>query len=402
MIHCPNCASSHLTPFHAVPQTPVTCASVFDTEAEARAVPCGRVDLVFCDGCGLVFNPAFDEALAEIGARYESSQAASAHFSQFARSLSAAWIERHQLRGKAVLEIGCGNGEFLRQMLGDGVARAIGMDPLASEAALRHDAALPQLAVRPLRFDASTIDVAADAVVCRHTLEHVPQVHGFLSLVAGWARRGPGRVALFEVPAAERILSEAAFWDIYYEHCQYFTLASLRQAFRLAGFDVRRVERAYGDQYLLLEATVGEAGPAAESADIDAQRAQCLEFGRQARQAVARCDEGLEALAASGRPVMLWQGAAKTVGLLAALTRRDLVHSAVDLSPQRHGKFLPGSGLQVHAPEQLRQIDPQYIVLMNPVYVTEVQNQLDGLGVGARLLTINQLCAGDLGGVLSR
>ena len=110
---CPSCGAHGATHFHSVARTPVTCASIFDTAEEARAVPSGRVDLFLCGDCGLIFNPNFDAALAEVGARYEGSQAASAHFSQFARTLASSWIERHRLRGKPVLEIGCGNGEFL-------------------------------------------------------------------------------------------------------------------------------------------------------------------------------------------------------------------------------------------------------------------------------------------------
>jgi SAM-dependent methyltransferase len=399
---CPSCSSVDLTAFHSVAATPVTCAAVFDTPEEARAVPLGRVELKFCNSCTLVFNPLFDSVLAEIGARYESSQAASAHFSQFARALSRSWVDRYALVGKTVLEIGCGHGEFLRLMLGDGAARAIGLDPLASAAACDSDPALVGLSVRPQRFDELTLDVAADAAVCRHTLEHVPQVNRFLTLLAEWSRRGRGRVVLFEVPAAERVFSEAAFWDVYYEHCSYFTVESLEQVFWLAGFNVKRVEHVYGDQYLILEATVG--GDRVEPLHVDFERVKsdCLEFGKRAEQAIARCDNGLRVLAASGRPVVLWQGAAKTVGFLSALGQANLVQSAVDLSVQRQGKFLPGSGLAVHAPEQLRHIDPEYLVLMNPVYFDEVQASLDQLGVAARLLTVNELCDGELGRVLSQ
>ena len=31
-------------------------------------------------------------------------------------------------------------------------------------------------------------------------------------------------VVLFELPDVERVLREVAFWDVYYEHCSYFTL----------------------------------------------------------------------------------------------------------------------------------------------------------------------------------
>ena len=245
---CPGCGATVPPPVYSVAATPVTVATVFATADEARAVPLGRVDLVLCEQCGLLFNPCFQSALAEIGARYESSQASSAHFSNFARSLARGWIERHALSGKSVLEIGCGRGEFLQLMLSEGVGSARGLDPVAPAEGIHG----PGLAIEPRSFDSRTVEREADAVVCRHTLEHIPDVRAFLGLLAQWARRAPARVVLFEVPATERILAEAAFWDVYYEHCNYFTGASLQWAFESAGFEILRSERVYGDQYLSL------------------------------------------------------------------------------------------------------------------------------------------------------
>ena len=44
-------------------------------------------------------------------------------------------------------------------------------------------------------------------------------------------------MVFFELPDTERVLTEAAFWDIYYEHCSYFTPGSLARLFRRTGFE---------------------------------------------------------------------------------------------------------------------------------------------------------------------
>lgn len=388
---CPGCGAPAEAAVYTVAATPVTCASVFTSAEEAQAVPMGRVDLVSCVQCGLLFNPLFDTKLAEVGARYESSQAASAHFSSFARSLARSWVDRHALRGKSVLEIGCGRGEFLRLLLEEGVAHAQGLDPVAPAGGVRES----NLQIDPLCFDASTLDREADAVVCRHTLEHIANLQDFLQQLAQWARRDPARVVLFEVPAAERVLDEAAFWDVYYEHCNYFTAESMAHAFEAAGFEVLHHERVYGDQYLILEARAAIQPVPATACDFSSLRLQSARFGHRAREAIAHCDRHLATMAASGRPVVLWQGAAKTVGFLASLKSVAPIHSAVDLSPERKDRFLPGSGLAVHAPRALPAINPQYVILMNPVYLEEVQRQLDAMGVAAKLLTVNDICTAD-------
>lgn len=388
---CPSCASTDLAAFYSVAATPVTCTSVFDSRDEARAVPSGRVDLVYCRGCSLIFNPRFDPVLADVGARYESSQAASGHFSEFTRSLSRRWVERYSLVGKTVLEVGCGHGEFLERMLADGVARGVGLDPVSTGVT----ASAGPLQILARRFDASTVDIEADALVCRHTLEHIPDLREFLGHLASWARRRQNRVVLFEVPATERILTERAFWDVYFEHCNYFTADSLSCAFGIAGFNVRVMDRVYSDQYLILEATIDTGGGTTPLRAPPDNLAECRHFGNESRLAIERCDQGLIDIETKGRSIVLWQGAAKTVGFLATLGQSGLIQCAVDMSPARHGKFLPGTGLPVHAPEALRQIEAPYVVLMNPVYRKEVAEKLAGMGVNANLLTVNELCASE-------
>ena len=371
---------------------PVTCASIFASRQEALDVPAGDVNLVACDACGFVFNRSFDAALGAISARYESSQAASAHFGAFARSLARDWIERHNLLGRTVLEVGCGGADFLRLLLSEGVGTGIGIDPCCDPRAPGGQSNMHLIADV---FDARALHLHADALVCRHTIEHICDVRGFLLLLRGWALRNPGAVLLFELPASERIFAEHAFWDVYYEHCNYFTERTIRLAFEIAGFEVRRAERVYDGQYLIVEASAVTPVRLVTPSDTSAAVAECRAFGTQVNQAIERCRERLRRLTQgenAGAPLVLWQGASKTVGFLSGVGAA-MIDSAVDLSPQRQGRFLPGSGLPVHAPAELTRLRPRHIILMNAVYLREVQAQVQALGVPCRVHAVNDLLA---------
>ena len=390
---CPVCASAATIAFYSLPDAPVTCTSVFPDPGSARAVPRGDVFLRCCNRCGFVFNGAFEPMLAEAGARHESSQASSAHFGSFARLLAKDWIDRYSLHGKTVLEVGCGHGEFLAELVRVGIGRGIGLDPLADPSRLTAERDRIRLFAEP--FDERHVAVEADAMVCRHTLEHIYDVSRFLRLVRSWAEQHPGSIVLFEVPAAERVLAECAFWDVYYEHCGYFTRATFEHAFRLAGFRVMRTALAYDEQYLILEATAARDAEITESTNhAEAVLSICRLFGERSRRSIDRCRSALESLAADGRPPVIWQGASKTVGFLSALADDRLVDCAIDLSPHRQGRFLPPSGLPVYAPEKLVTLRPRNVVLMNPVYYREVGASLRSLGLDTTLLTVNQLCEG--------
>lgn len=385
-IECPICRSRSCEAFWCIESAPVTCASIFDTRDEALAVPKGRVDLTVCRSCGFVFNPCFDPALGALGAKYESSQAASAHFSAFANSLAKRWIDSYGLTGSTVLEVGCGGGDFLRAMLAQGVGHAIGIDPCCDPGSSSDN-----LRFLSESFDESSIDLQASALICRHTLEHIGNVRGFLTAVHEWAARDPKRVLLFELPASERVFKERAFWDVYYEHCNYFTSSTLRTAFEATGFEVRRIDTVYDDQYLVLEATAARNPLRASQLDATEALRDCHSFGIDVREAISACRRRLTEFAAANRPLVLWQGASKTVGFLTAIGDADMIDSAIDLSPQRQRKFLPGSGLPVHAPAELQRLSPDHVVLMNPVYLREVRELVESLGVQCVVHSVNDL-----------
>jgi SAM-dependent methyltransferase len=386
-MNCPLCAANRSRRFFSITDVPVTCASIFATAAEARSVPRGDVHLTVCAACGFVFNPDFDPALAAIGARYESSQSASAHFSAFARSLATEWIERYGLHERTVLEVGCGSGDFLRQLRRSGVGAAVGIDPLADTAA-----ATDGVSFIADVFDERHAGLDAAALVCRHTLEHVQDVSVFLHHIRRWTQGRRDRPVLFELPAAERIFAERAFWDVYYEHCNYFTAATLRRALELAGFEVLRITHAYDDQYLIAEAVaMDRSAPGTAAIAPDTTFAALEQFSAEVGESIALCRQKLASLADPDAPLLLWQGASKTVGFLSALSEPACIDSAIDLSPSRHGKFLPGSALPVYAPQELLRLRPRHIVLMNPVYLAEVQRQVDSLGVAATVHPVNAL-----------
>ncbi len=387
---CPLCGGTEVSDFYCRESVPVTCCAAFEDCTQARQVACGRIDLTACARCGFAFNRTFDPRLGELGARYESSQAASAHFNAYAAAMAKSMVSRHRLEGKTVLEVGCGDGDFLKQLMSAGVGHAIGVDPLINVD--RAPGTLPQgIELIPRLFDQSMLDLRADALVCRHTLEHIPDVHGFLAMLGQWTAREPDRVVLFDLPDAERVFAERAFWDIYYEHCNYFTAATLQRAFELAGLRVLALGHEFQGQYLSIEAKAGPVPDLREPVDCGGEHSLYRSFAADVRSSLQRCESALGELKSPSHPLIIWQGNSKTVGFLSALAHPEVIDGAVDVNPHRQGIFLPASGLPVYAPESLKELRPRHVILMNPAYYEEVSQSLASLGLDTHLHTVNEL-----------
>ncbi|MGH6913766.1 MAG: class I SAM-dependent methyltransferase [Geminicoccales bacterium] len=357
---------------------------------EAIAYPRGDIDMCFCGRCGFIFNRAFDQGLIEYSERYEETQGFSETFNSFHRSLAELVIERYDLHGKQVVEIGCGKGEFLTLLCDLGKNRGTGFDP--SYVADRSRAAKTDLATFVTDFYSERYaDREADFVCCKMTLEHIPAVEQFVSMVRRGAERNPGAVVFFQVPEVTLILEQFGFWDMYYEHCSYFTPASLRDLFERCGFDVKDVWTDYGDQYLMIEAvrrTKQSPTPVRAAAEIDGLAEKVANFAEVVPAQHAAWKKRLAAWAAQGQKVVLWGSGSKAVSFLTTLGIRDELQYVVDINPHRQGMFMPGTGHAIVSPDFLAAYKPDRVIIMNPIYRDEIADMLKERGVEPVISTV--------------
>ncbi|NND44908.1 MAG: class I SAM-dependent methyltransferase [Xanthomonadales bacterium] len=382
---CPACEHPGLAPFYRCGPVPVHSTLLMRTRDEARKYPRAELELAWCRQCGFISNAVFDSSAQAYSAQCEESQGCSPTFSAWQQALAQRLADRHGFHGRTILEIGCGKGEFLADLCAAGENRGIGYDP----------AYVPgRLGARAREIDFKTkfwnracgLD-GADAVVCRHTLEHIPGVLAFLRDLR--AAIGPRRdvPVFFEVPDTGRVLREGAFWDVYYEHCSYFRMDNLRALFTRAGFEVLESWLDYEDQYLMVVAQPSVA-PKRATPPSDDPGAEVSTFVRASKTSRALWASRLESWDRGGLEVVLWGGGSKAVAFLSSIEHAGVIRRVVDINPRKQGGFIPGGGQVVVAPEDLARHPAHKIILMNPVYREEVGAQVVRLGCQAELLVL--------------
>jgi hypothetical protein len=384
---CPACDSKNCSLFYEVHGVPAHNSLVFDTPQEARDFPKGDLKIAFCERCGFVFNTAFDPSLLAYSPAYEDQQSFSETFNQFARKLATDLIERHGLQGKNIVEIGCGKGDFLASLCTLADNRGIGIDPTAIHERLQGDAADRVTFLREF-YSERHAELDFDFLCCRHTLEHIPDVGDFMRTVrASVEGKNPG--IFFELPDVTRVLEDVAYWDMYYEHCSYFDPGSLARLFRYCDFDVLDLQRAYDDQYLVLNARPRRRSnePLPIEGSVDQTRRAVKQFARS----VAIITDGWRRYfenASRKKRVAIWGSGSKCVAFLTTLgigLGDNVV--IVDINPHRHGKFIPGTGMEISSPKILRDFMPHEVIVMNEIYTAEIGAELDKMGVETQLMT---------------
>jgi SAM-dependent methyltransferase len=388
---CPSCTSNDLRVFHRAEAVPVNSCLSLETREEALAFPRGDISLAFCQACGFIFNAAFDESLLEYSERYDPTQAFSGTFNRWHLKLAENLVERYGLRGKRIIEIGCGKGEFLTMLCELGANSGIGFDPAVDPERTRVPGAGEIKFVQDF-YSEQYADHKGDFVCCKMTLEHIAPTGDFIGTVRRAVGNDPETVVFFQVPDVLRILEERAFWDIYYEHCNYFGAGSLARLFRSHGFSVEAVGRDYDDQYLMIECHPSRDSEATallpEEQDMDQLEKLVNEFSEQLPRVLDDWRSKVRKYREDGKRVVIWGAGSKGVAFLTTLgLGEDTVKFAVDINPHRHGQFMATTGQEIIGPERLVLAKPDVVIVMNPIYRQEIEADLQQLGLQPEVLT---------------
>jgi SAM-dependent methyltransferase len=381
---CLVCGGTSLKPLISIPDVPTLCNRLCASEVEAANAPRGDISLIYCLDCGHIVNSAFDHSRVNYDRHFENTLTFSPRYRQYADVTADRVINRYGLRGKRIVEIGCGSGDFLRLLCGPG-NRGEGYDP--SQPNSRSAAGCGSVEIIGRKFAVEDAR-GADFVCCRHVLEHLPEPMDLLRQLRESVTIRADAVVFFEVPNGLFTLDRLGIWDIIYEHVSYFTRSSLVRAFHGAGFRVFCAASAFDDQYLWVEARVdGQAlpsGPLKRPAD-----ALYSSFSARFPERVAHWRQRIDELRSDHRHVVIWGAGAKGVMFLNLLrvTAGAGVDWVVDINPRKHGHFVPLMGQRIVGPDCLLKDPPDLVIVMNPEYEREVRSVIDDMGIGCEVVS---------------
>lgn len=375
---CTGCGSTKLSAPVVIPGQPVIMNYRFPTAASARKIPRRSLELVECRQCGLIYNQAFDEAAVPYDENYENRQDQSPVFARHTEFV-ARWFTDQMPDYPRILEVGCGKGIFLKSLVSLCRGTADGYDTsYEGPTGRRGNITFHRSYVRSL-----DVRKPYDAVVCRHVVEHVAGIGQFLGELRDIAAAAGDPVVFLETPRLEWIIQSRSAWDIFHEHCNYFTEDALRRLVRLSGFRVLRQRRAFGGQYQLVSLRLARkphrSPPASGTRWIQPLAALSRDvFPRLAKRVERERKGGAWAI---------WGAGAKGM----CLANRSAGTPPVclfDMNPAKQGIFVPGAAVPVVEPTRASLAGIRLVVIVNPTYQLEIQTMLSSLGYAGRTLTL--------------
>jgi len=323
---------------------PIFQNRMYPTAAEAIACPRGDIELVEDNVTGLVHNAAFRPELMIYDRDYQNEQGTSPAFRTHLDIVADLVVGR--LGRERIVEVGCGKGLFVRLLANRGVD-VTGFDPA-------YEGDDPRIVARVFSPDER---MHAHGLVLRHVLEHIRDPVVFLQQLRD--ANGGGGLLYVEVPCLDWILAHRAWFDVFYEHVNYFRLADFARMFGT----VVQAERLFGGQYLGVVVDLATLRP--PRLDAGDRVSFPTDFARTAMMTTT-----------SGERVAVWGGASK--GVIFSLLRQRAGHPVdvvIDINPAKQGCYLPALGLRVQSPGEALATLPvgSSIYIMNSMYLREIK-----------------------------
>jgi hypothetical protein len=323
---------------------PIFQNRMYATAAEAIACPRGDIELVEDDATGLVHNAAFRPELMVYDCDYQNEQGMSPAFRAHLDVVADVVVRR--LGRERIVEVGCGKGLFVRLLAERGID-VTGFDPA-------YEGDDPRIVARVFSPDER---MHAHGLVLRHVLEHIRDPVAFLQQLRD--ANGGGGLLYVEVPCLDWILAHRAWFDVFYEHVNYFRLADFARMFGT----VVQAERLFGGQYLGVVV------------DLATLRTPRLDANDRV-SFPADFASSTTASTTTGQRVAVWGGASK--GVIFSLLRQRAGHPVdvvIDINPAKQGRYLPATGLRVLTPAEALASLPvgSTIHIMNSMYFDEIK-----------------------------
>jgi SAM-dependent methyltransferase len=354
---CRLCSEPVREKFLHLPNSPSNISSLLKPERFAADRP---IDLQVwrCSACGFVqIDPVFTETYYD---EYIMTVTHSAQMRTYQETQARDFVERFGLSGRRVVEVGCGDGNYL-EYLREAGAVVTGNEPSKP---FRELALALGLTVHGgyVHRDAPVPGAPYEAFATRQVLEHVPDTHDFLLGI----RRSlaPGAVGLVEVPSLEQALEGYRFYDFFADHLNYFTARTLRFALERAGFEVIETSRGMNGEF-----NVALVRVAAEFEFGD--------FDTKVESLLHELNTWVGSFQARGQRVAVWGSGGKGLAAMAVSGLKNIVY-VVDSDPHKQGLYTPVGHFRVVPPEQLQREPVDALVLTALAYKQEILKDLRG------------------------
>ena len=304
-----------------------------------------------CSGCGLV-------QLSNDPAPYYKEVIRATAFSEemkdFRKKQFGSFIQKFFLKGKKVIEIGCGRGEFLSIMQQFGI-EAYGLE--------HSEKSVIQCVKSGLKVSKGFIqnstdrlnDAPFDAFFILNFLEHLPDPNSTLRGIRN--NLTDDALGLVEVPNFDMILRNKLFSEFISDHLFYFTRETLSTILNLNGFEIIDCNVEWHDY--IISAIVKKRG----ELDISHFYKYQAQIKNEIEKHIGRF---------KNKKVAIWGAGHQALTIISLLSLAGKIKYVIDSAVFKQGKYTPATHIPIVSPDALDSDPVDAVIVMAASYSDEV------------------------------
>ena len=332
------------------------------------------LDLCQCMGCGLV---QFDCEPVDYYRDVIRAGGFSKTMVELRRYQYKHLIDSYHLEGKKFIEVGCGQGEFLKVLSEFPVeVNGIEHDPHLVELAIAQGLDVTEgfTETEDTRFAGGLYDV----FLSFNFLEHQPDPSTMLQAI--YRNLEDDAMGLITVPSFEYIMDHNSYYELIRDHLAYYTFETLTPLLERNGFQVEECEVINRDTL----SVIVRKRPQMDTENL----LECYVNLKREMETY------MKYLDAWDKKVAIW-GASHQGFTLAATTKLgEKARYIIDSAPFKQGKFAPASHLPIVGPDHFHEHPVDAIIITAPGYTDEIAasiRQKFGTAVEIRAMRSNHL-----------
>ena len=336
------------------------------------------LNVLVCESCWLVQTEDFAGAEELFDDEYAYFSSFSSSWLTHAKAYVASTASRFDLNETSMVVEVAANDGYLLQYVKEQNIPCLGVEPTKSTANAAREKGIEiveEFFGVKLAKQLVARGKQADLTAANNVLAHVPDINDFVSGFTHLLK--DNGVATFEFPHLLNLIEKNQFDTIYHEHFSYLSLIAVNTIFTANGLSVFDVEEmpthggslrvfaqrkdtgthAVNDRFVSLLKKEHALG--LDSADFYA------DFQEKANKVKYGLTKFLIEAKESGKKVIGYGAAAKGNTLLNfAGIKEDLLTCVVDKNPAKQNKYLPGCRIPIVTEEHLKEIKPDYVLIL--------------------------------------
>ena len=310
------------------------------------------LNLFQCSSCGLV-------QLSEKPVSYYKEVIRASSFSsemkRFRSEQFVSWVDKYNLKGKSILEVGCGRGEYLSIFKQTEVSLAHGIEYSKESVSSCINS---ELSVTKGFFGDENFVLPKqkyDGFICLNFIEHWPNPNKVLAHLK--KNLSEDAIGIVEVPNFDMILKQGLYSEFISDHLLYFTKDTLIFMLNYNGFEVIECSVIWHDY--ILSAVVRKR----KRIDLSLLKSRKLNVETELNSFIDKFEK---------KEVAIWGAGHQSLAVMSLAKLENKIRYVVDSAPFKQGKYTPATHFPIVAPIELVNNPVKAVIIIAASYSNEV------------------------------